>query len=300
LIVLEKKKKKKRRKKNSLAFPPSPSQTADGVPAVLGYTVNGTMTGITASAEVAFKSMTVNATGADLPPGFAVPAQCTEGPPPQTCSQMAGSTAGEPSAAVPTAKMVTYKNVPASTGLVDENSADAVGEALWLCWHTKNNKMSNIVTAFATIANTDWGIYAQCNFKECMNPSPESNTVGRQMPGKFLAMYPDSQCSTDPAPGYWYSWPSSTRCVAPRTPDGGSCAWADLGARKSITVDCLASVKFYDACPAIPQPPLAAVSAVSAAAMSQDAPFSYAHAAAILEQAFNSDDPSQGGCPNVL
>ena len=89
------------------------------------------------------------------------------------------------------------------------------------------------------------------------------------------------QCA-DNTVGVWWSLPKEGECDGDHVVgDDSGCTWKLLGQIKTVLVSCVLSNGFIDAC------------------NKDNFELPYTNAANVLKQAFASDDPSDGGCPDV-
>lgn len=204
-------------------------------PAILGVTATFTSSSIpNMTTKLVFEDITLDPPS--FPEGMRLPSRCLDGPPPPVC----------PAGPV-VRNFQTYKNLNGSASIINENSADIVGEAAWLCMHGPAHPNDPAVTRYTVDVNTTWGLYAQCNEQMCFNPSPPTPTVGRQCPGCNDPRQ-SGQCDPDLSKGAWFSWDESTRCQQGQDPEGGGCAWLYHGPVKTIAVSCIASQGFFKLC----------------------------------------------------
>ena len=126
--------------------------------------------------------------------------------------------------------------------------------------------------------NTQWGQYALCNDDICVGG--KNFTVGHE--GSFGLPPLGGQCRHNSEYGNWYSLSGAARCnntAVSNSTEG--CAWRQVALKKSISLDCLVSVGFGEACDA------------------DDNTLPFAAATQSLYNALNYDDAASGGCPNM-
>ena len=237
--------------------------TADGLP--FQFTVNQSMPWGLFSIDYRF----LDPRAASFPPPFfANPPSCTlpyNAPCPYSPLR-------------PVLPMVRFHQ-PNQTSLADQNTGDPVGDVLFLCSSILTGSSPELqqVSWYRVQVNYTFGGYSYCNFRVCRGGDPY--LVGREAAGG-LGLPDAGQCSPNPY-GSWYSMPSAGECAAGQSVERGECTWQTISVEKTIALQCLLDGGFTQACIADPTPP-------------------YQAAVQVLLKAFATEQPQQGGCPNLL
>jgi len=175
--------------------------------------------------------------------------------------------------------------------LINEDVADLLGDTVFfICVDANNTAFDHYawVSRYTLQVWSGWGEYALCN-----RPSPnhtgicvgkEIFSVGRE--AAYGIGEKCGQCTDNSNTGNWYSLPTAGLCSSPSQvlgpdPTKGQCSWRVLKRLKTIDGVCVLKTNgMYDSC-----------------VKNFDYPFTRSRA--ILLQSFESDDPSQGGCPPI-
>jgi hypothetical protein len=163
-------------------------------------------------------------------------------------------------------------HTPTDYSLTNNDAADLLGDANFICLYGPNGYYQ-LISTYSVQVNSTWGQYALCNFHKCV--SLNNLTVGREASVGLGAN--GGQCTPNVEIGNWYSFPEAGAC-----PNNGpvteGCYWGNVKVLKTITLQCLADLGYWDKyCPTEKLPDY--------------------EAAVVLNQAFVSDDPALGGCP---
>mmetsp|Transcript_39065 Transcript_39065/g.103232 ORF Transcript_39065/g.103232 Transcript_39065/m.103232 type:complete len:464 (+) Transcript_39065:106-1497(+) len=175
---------------------------------------------------------------------------------------------------------------PEPVELVNRNTGDDLGDLSFLCTQASGKfYRSKQVTFWSVKVDTAYGQYALCNYNGTDNLcfGGALDRVGRRS-GQMLGVGPVlGQCSPNDDTGSQYSFPESARC-----PDGvhpgpaAGCAWGFAKAHRTVEAECVLGQRgLLEAC----------------ASEMGHAPF--VKAQRIFRAAFESDDPSKGGCPDA-
>jgi len=159
--------------------------------------------------------------------------------------------------------------------LTIKNVGDALGDATFVCLvgtFTGDSLASNYMVS----VNTTWGQYALCNYNVCV--SLQHHLVGQEVPDGILNN--GGQCDLNSGLGNWYSFVEESKCPPKVAVGTNGCTWQPLSLNKTINVECLIQIGFFNAC-------------------LEDGGVPFTKATAVFEGAFLSDDPSKGGCPQV-
>jgi len=178
---------------------------------------------------------------------------------------------------------------PEPLELANRNTGDVLGDVSFVCTQGSSALYrSKLITHWSVTVDTSFGQYSLCNFNGtsnvCTGPPEMLKHVGRrssQMSGGGPVM---GQCSPNNDVGSQYSFPSESQCpdgILPGQPDSNGCAWA---ARAVRTVQASCVMEERD---------LLAVCAEEFG----HAPF--LKSAAVWKAAFETSDPSKGGCPDA-
>jgi len=174
--------------------------------------------------------------------------------------------------------------------LINEDVADLLGDTVFICVDANNTALDHYawVSRYTLQVWSGWGEYALCN-----RPSPnqtgvcvgkETFSVGRE--AAYGIMPECGQCTNNSQVGNWYSLPTAGLCSSDTQPLGpdptkGQCSWRVVKKIKTIDGVCLLKTNgMLNAC-------------------SKNFDYPFAESRAILLQSFESDDPSQGGCPPI-
>lgn len=162
--------------------------------------------------------------------------------------------------------------------LTNKNTADFQGDASFLCTGISGNETKNsVISLYNVTVNTQWGQYALCNYDNCQGGNDYS--VGHE--GAYGVPMFGGQCSNNTEYGNWYSLREGAECTDGHyVGDGSSCAWQTQALVKSISLDCLLSLGYFQACE------------------KDGMTFPFADSTAVLQQAFDYDE-ADGGCPDL-
>eukprot|EP01103_Thecamoeba_quadrilineata_P009079 TRINITY_DN1878_c0_g1_i2.p1 TRINITY_DN1878_c0_g1~~TRINITY_DN1878_c0_g1_i2.p1 ORF type:complete len:315 (-),score=47.78 TRINITY_DN1878_c0_g1_i2:26-832(-) len=174
----------------------------------------------------------------------------------------------------PVTDLLVYMfHTPQDYSLGNMNAADLLGDANFVCVYGPNGKY-DLVSAIMVQVNATWGQYQLCNYKYCSGLN--DYLVGREAP---TGLTPDGgECTPNEEVGSWYSFPNNGQC-ADNGPVSENCTWGQVKVVKTITLQCLEELGFWDVYCA-------------------EGSFPYYEAAVVFNQAFVNDDPALGGCPN--
>lgn len=122
----------------------------------------------------------------------------------------------------------SFSNDSFARNLANDNAANAVGEANWIC---PSPGQGVIIAQFDVTVDTNFGPYAPCNKGACScNHLSDCQRVGRQ-----AMLVPTS---------FWYSFPQSAMCARGHPIGANNCTWlADYKLVAAITADCFINVK---------------------------------------------------------
>jgi hypothetical protein len=156
--------------------------------------------------------------------------------------------------------------------LSNHNAADLLGDTAYICLSPKILH-DQLISLLQVQVNTSWGQYAYCNNHSCLGLNIHS--VGREASfGNGLNH--SGQCSPNTELGSWFSFPSGGECNEDQEIGNQSCTWKLVKRVKTISILCLYSHSFLNACK-----------------------LSYENAKRVLNNAFQFDDKSKGGCPPI-
>lgn len=171
--------------------------------------------------------------------------------------------------------------------LNNTNVADQLGDVAFVCLDMETNLFEDFqwVSGYVIEWNTTWGEYSYCNYGTCWGGSVDR--VGRE--GSEGVGYLTGQCTNNSNTGSWYALPPYSEELCPEYANGTigingtvwyGCGWNIIKKIKTINSTCLRDNGFLNACRA-------------------DGDFPFPTASKIWEQAFASEDPSNGGCPDI-
>eukprot|EP00750_Incisomonas_marina_P001114 INCI10926.1.p1 GENE.INCI10926.1~~INCI10926.1.p1 ORF type:complete len:340 (-),score=43.79 INCI10926.1:815-1834(-) len=175
--------------------------------------------------------------------------------------------------------------------IYNEDVADLLGDTAFICADSLANHTSaddyQWVSRYSLQVWSGWGDYAECNrpspSEEGVCISKEKYLVGRE--ASFGLKPHAGQCADNSDVGVWLSLPEAGMCQNESQvmgPEGsGNCSWRIVKKLKTINGTCLLQQQgMLESC-------------------STETDFPFAKTTAILATAFNSSDPSQGGCPDI-
>eukprot|EP00045_Choanoeca_perplexa_P012787 m.141676 g.141676 ORF g.141676 m.141676 type:complete len:382 (+) comp16135_c0_seq1:1088-2233(+) len=167
----------------------------------------------------------------------------------------------------------------------NQDVADELGDTVFICSDVLDNHTDFDSYALVSLYNltvvTNWAQYQQCNEYPGVCLGYGGPGVGREA---SYGVYPNAgQCSNNTEVGNWYSLPKQGHCQQGDTMGlAYNCTWIIEERIKTIDATCLLKQHGMEAsCRAERMVPFTATRA-------------------ILRKAFESDDVTQGGCPNVV
>eukprot|EP01094_Clydonella_sp_ATCC50884_P017389 TRINITY_DN3015_c0_g1_i1.p2 TRINITY_DN3015_c0_g1~~TRINITY_DN3015_c0_g1_i1.p2 ORF type:complete len:442 (-),score=91.68 TRINITY_DN3015_c0_g1_i1:2749-4074(-) len=201
---------------------------------------------------------------------------------PKTCSQEAQDYIC-PGGSIKDLEMIRFHSAGDYT-LKNKNVADMLGDTAFICMTTDLDMRpgSSWISKFIITTNTSWGQYGFCNNDACMGGNAWS--VGREATTGLLAY--GGQCQDLTNVGAWYSLREDAECndtsaeARRRSIEEGTCAWQTKQLVKTIDLSCLANHSFIEHC-------------------LNDKGLPFPTATQTLENAFATEDPAQGGCPDI-
>jgi len=176
--------------------------------------------------------------------------------------------------------------------LYNENVADLLGDTVFICADSISNHSQvdqfQWVSRYTLQVWSGWGQYAECN-----RPTPnetgtcigtEKFSVGRE--SAFGVKEKCGQCTDNSDVGSWYALPTAGMCNSTTQTLGpnvtlGHCSWRMLNKTKTIDGKCL--LKTND----------------MLGVCIKEGNYPFTQSSALLLQAFESSDPSKGGCPSI-
>jgi len=175
---------------------------------------------------------------------------------------------------------------PEPMELRNRNTGDDLGDLAFVCTQASGESYrQKQVTWWSVEVNTSYGQYALCNFNGTRNicTGGALDRVGR----RFSQMSGDGpvlgQCSANGDVGSQYSFPEAAHCPDGVHPGpGAGCGWGFAKALRTIEAECVLSQRgLMEAC------------------RSERGHAPFVKAQRIFRAAFESDDPSKGGCPDA-
>lgn len=169
--------------------------------------------------------------------------------------------------------------------LAGQDWGDDLGDVFFICEDMQKNG-SHFSSAYQWIShflvtfNGTIGQYQNCIGYPSSCKGDNDFYVGKEAP-LGLGHQVSGQCENNTAIGNWYSMPVGGQCASLDQLKDGSCSWFPQRL-KTINGSCLFDVDDY----------------VALCKQDQRAPFSTA--ALAFNAAFNSDDPTLGGCPEIV
>ena len=266
----------------------SMSLCADGnIPLELNMTLS--VTGVPGSSSFQFSSLVIGQVPETL---FSKPAECNQLRPP--CES------GRGKAPISLDTFVFHPGMSAADyNIEDQDIADMEGDAAFICGDRlrKGNVSSHIDFNYTLISHYSlqispaFGQYGFCSgYTDTRPPGPsciggDLRLVGREAP--FFDGDGESRCAEESFYGFWYSLPKGGRCPAglspSRTAATSGCTWSIQKRLKTIQQKCLLGTHhFVDSCKADLLEKQGLRRSVAA-----------------LRAAFQSEDVSAGGCPDV-
>lgn len=169
-----------------------------------------------------------------------------------------------------------------------QDLADHAGDTVFVCVdlleHQTNTGDHNYrwLTKWEIEHLPVWGQYENCNGYD--PPSCESREhfhVGHEAAYYIgLPSALDRQCRSNPVMGEWFSLPVDGECKDGAKPGDGSCSWRKAARVKTILGECLFhGHEFRNTC------------------AKDDSRVPFTAACSMFAAAFDSEDPSKGGCP---
>jgi len=171
-----------------------------------------------------------------------------------------------------------------------QDLGDSTGDVFFTCTDIMNGQSPLLDHNYAWLTQWEvellpqWGQYQNCNgYNPAQCIGLNGFWVGRESSNYIGSTNPvDRQCgATNPLVGAWWSLPQGGRCGPGQHPGDGSCTWRE---RRVKTIDgkCLFSGSAYKL------------------ACEKDGRGPFPSATVLFLEAFASEDPGQGGCPNVV
>jgi len=174
--------------------------------------------------------------------------------------------------------------------LINEDVADILGDTVFICVDANNTQLDHYawISRYTLQVWSGWGEYAQCNRPQ---PNETGICIGKEVfsvgvEAPYGIKDKCGQCTKNDDVGNWYSLPTAGLCSSATQqlgpdPTRGHCSWRVLKRLKTIDGLCLLKTNgMLTAC-------------------QNEFNYPFAHPSAILLQSFESDDPSQGGCPPI-
>lgn len=179
--------------------------------------------------------------------------------------------------------------------LINTNVADQLGDISFVCTAllSKGFTYFNWVSQYIFNVNTTFGQYGLCNFGTCIGGADDR--VGQEA-ADGAGLIKGGQCQANAELGNWFSLPPYNASLCPGGGLGDStynetvgingtawsgCGWKVAEKVKTINGQCLEGHGFVEACLA-------------------DLGYPWRNATIVWEQAFSSDDPSNGGCAPIV
>eukprot|EP00730_Choanoeca_flexa_P016571 TRINITY_DN7864_c0_g1_i1.p1 TRINITY_DN7864_c0_g1~~TRINITY_DN7864_c0_g1_i1.p1 ORF type:complete len:401 (+),score=68.60 TRINITY_DN7864_c0_g1_i1:1554-2756(+) len=169
--------------------------------------------------------------------------------------------------------------------IADQDVGDLRGDTSFVCFDYFANNTAHDgyawITQYTVRMATTWGMYRECNGYPPLCIGDTVVNVGRE--AALGNGYLKGQCENNTQFGSWFSLPSVGQCQAGDTISiANNCTWQLLKTVKTIDGQCLVNKPgFAQACRAL------------------GSGGSITKPEAIFQQAFASDDPSNGGCPPI-
>lgn len=180
----------------------------------------------------------------------------------------------------------------------DQNIADLIGDAFFICGDKLNNASKatidhnyTLISRYTLEISSAFGQYGVCNgYPDTTPPGPvcfggDLRLVGKEAP--FFAGDGESRCAAESKAGFWYSLPKAGHCPAGQSPSttaaSTGCSWSIQKRLKTIQQSCLMETHGYlDLC-------------------KKDfvEKTGFANSIAALRAAFASENLASGGCPDV-
>lgn len=176
--------------------------------------------------------------------------------------------------------------------LENRNAGDILGDLSFMCTQgSSNSYRSKFITKWSVRVSNAWGQYSLCNYNGrgnvCSGVASQLHRVGRrasQLAGSAGGQGDfGGQCTPNIDVGSQYSFPEEGRCSPGKEPTpGGECVWGSVKPIRTVTAKCLMEDRgLMDVC----------------SREFGHAPFS--ESAKIFDDAFASEDPAKGGCPDA-
>eukprot|EP00439_Symbiodinium_sp_Y106_P072454 s2796_g13.t1 len=178
----------------------------------------------------------------------------------------------------------------------DQNVADLRGDALFICFDLMSNQSSfadhnySLISRYSLQLSPAFGQYSACNgYPDTKPKGPvciggDTRLTGKEAP--FFGGEGESRCADESPIGFWYSLPKAGHCPpgqAPSTTASESgCTWSIIKRAKTIHQTCL--IKDHN---------------FLASCKADFAQKDFARSTAALSAAFESEDFSKGGCPDI-
>mmetsp|Transcript_4951 Transcript_4951/g.15114 ORF Transcript_4951/g.15114 Transcript_4951/m.15114 type:complete len:288 (-) Transcript_4951:38-901(-) len=176
---------------------------------------------------------------------------------------------------------------PTVTSLLNQNTADVIGDAYFICEILTGKRPGSTVqgeylSLWDVTMNSTYGQYCQCNEgpnAQWVCTGGNTLAVGREAPDDIV-LPAGGQCTHHPKVGEWFSLPAQCACSADQRIGENGCAWRTERLRKTISGQCLVDNGMKAAC-------------------EKENHFPFSYATQVMVRAMNSELPSQGGCPAI-
>lgn len=181
--------------------------------------------------------------------------------------------------------------------LDNQDSADAKGDVAFLCPdllkpETAAFNQYDQVSLWKVEVDTHWGQYELCNGYPAVCYGLEDFYMGRQVPYGSRRVPLSGQCTSNLGTGSWYSHTLGGKCSDNQRPGTGECTWRPIERTKTIDLKCLAhGAGMVETC----KTDIAAAGGFIPGASE----WIFNTSLKVFVDAFSTDDPTKGGCPNV-
>ncbi|KAK3279660.1 hypothetical protein CYMTET_12465 [Cymbomonas tetramitiformis] len=183
-------------------------------------------------------------------------------------------------------KIVTYVAHPKGLyNLSNQDVADCLGDVAFTCYDVSSNHTQaddyGLVSLYVLEVDTRWGAYSLCNgYNPAICFGSESFYVGREASFGITEEF-GGQCTDNRKVGNWYSLPYAGQCQGSDTVASGKCSWRIIERVKTIDLNCIFKTHgMLEAC-------------------NRDGTLPFPESQGIFQEAFQSTDEAQGGCPDV-
>eukprot|EP01102_Stenamoeba_stenopodia_P009548 TRINITY_DN2828_c0_g1_i1.p1 TRINITY_DN2828_c0_g1~~TRINITY_DN2828_c0_g1_i1.p1 ORF type:complete len:447 (-),score=77.83 TRINITY_DN2828_c0_g1_i1:47-1387(-) len=171
--------------------------------------------------------------------------------------------------------------------LINTNVADLLGDVGFVCQALLGDAFTYFswISEYEMEVNTTWGQYGFCNFGSCIGGA--SDRIGKEAPDGVTVQ--GGQCANNSDIGNWFSLPPFNSSLCPSYANGTvgingtewyGCGWNVIKKVKTIDGTCLQKNGFEQAC-------------------RNDTTFPFPTAQTVWKAAFATEDPNQGGCPEI-